>query len=95
MRTFIVSSGLAHTPTLTGTFRVYIKLKYTDMRGPGYYLRNVPNTMYYDGDYGIHGAYWHNNFGVPMSRGCVNMSIPDSEWLFNWAPYNLLVKIHY
>jgi lipoprotein-anchoring transpeptidase ErfK/SrfK len=95
MRTFIISSGLAHTPTLTGTFRVYIKLKYTDMRGPGYYLRDVPNTMFYDGDYAIHGAYWHNNFGVPMSRGCVNMAIPDSEWLFNWAPYNLLVKIHY
>ncbi|MEI2422056.1 L,D-transpeptidase, partial [Arthrospira platensis SPKY2] len=64
VRTFIISSGLSHTPTLTGTFRVYARFKYTDMRGPGYHLRNVPNTMFYDGDYAIHGAYWHNNFGT-------------------------------
>ena len=35
--------------------------------------------------YGIHGAYWHNNFGHPMSHGCINMSIPDAQTVYYWA----------
>jgi len=77
--------------TPTGEFRVYNKLRYTLMAGGSkelgtyYYLPNVPFTMYFNGNYGIHGAYWHNNFGHPMSHGCVNMRIEDSEKLFYWA----------
>jgi lipoprotein-anchoring transpeptidase ErfK/SrfK len=92
---FIVSTGTWQTPTVTGTYRVYARFKYKDMSGPGYYLPNVPNTMFFYQGYAIHGTYWHNNFGTPMSHGCVNMTIPDSEWLFNWSPSNLLVNVHY
>ncbi|MGC9469336.1 MAG: LysM peptidoglycan-binding domain-containing protein, partial [Anaerolineae bacterium] len=70
------STGLPGTPTVVGTFSVYVKYRYTPMSGPGYYLPNVPHTMYFYRGYAIHGAYWHNNFGTPMSHGCVNLSLP-------------------
>jgi len=50
--------------------------------------------MYYDGDYGIHGAYWHDNFGTPMSHGCINMGLREAEWLFNFAQVGTWVHIH-
>ncbi len=95
VRSFLVSTGTWATPTVTGYFNVYLKYVSTTMSGPGYYLTDVPYTMYFYGDYGIHGAYWHNNFGTPMSHGCVNMSIPDSEWLYYFSPMGTLVYIHY
>lgn len=94
MRTFVVSTGTWQTPTLTGRFKVWIKLKSAPMSGPGYYLPNVPHIMYYDGDYGIHGAYWHNNFGVPMSHGCINLNLTDAEWAYNFASVGTVVNIH-
>jgi hypothetical protein len=50
-----------------------------------YYLPNVPFVMYFYQGFGLHGAYWHNNFGHPMSHGCVNMAIPDAEKIFYWV----------
>ena len=92
---FLVSTGTWQYPTVTGQYHIYIKLRYTDMTGPGYYLPNVPFTMYFYQGYGLHGTYWHHNFGTPMSHGCVNLSIPNSEWLYNWASVGTLVNIHY
>jgi hypothetical protein len=65
--------------------------------GADYYnLPNVPYTMFfYNGQtpkswgYSLHGAYWHNNFGHPMSHGCVNMRIPDAEKLYYWSNPNI------
>jgi len=94
VNTFIVSTGTWLHPTVTGTFKIYIKLLYTDMSGPGYYLPDVPYTMYFYSGYALHGTYWHNNFGVPMSHGCVNLSIPDAGWLFNWASVGTIVNVH-
>jgi len=91
---FIVSTGTSAHPTVTGQFRIYVKLKSTAMAGPGYYLPGVPFTMYFYKGYSLHGTYWHNNFGVPMSHGCVNMFTPDAEWLFNWASVGTLVNVH-
>jgi lipoprotein-anchoring transpeptidase ErfK/SrfK len=92
---FLVSTGVPAFPTVTGQYHIYIKLVSTLMAGDGYYLPNVPYTMYFYKGYGIHGTYWHNNFGVPMSHGCVNMYTPDAEWLFHWASEGMLVNIHY
>ena len=92
---FLVSTGVAAFPTVVGQFHVYLKFEYTDMAGPGYYLPDVPYTMYFYRGYGIHGTYWHSNFGTPMSHGCVNMYTPDAEWLFYWAPMGTLVNVHY
>lgn len=80
-----VSTGLKRTPTVTGEFRIYHKLRYADMAGPGYYLRSVPYTMYFYKSYAIHGTYWHNNFGQPMSHGCVNMKTEEAAWLYEWT----------
>lgn len=92
---FLISSGKPWTPTVKGEFEVWVKYKYAKMSGgtPGtksyYYLPNVPFIQYFYRDYGLHGAYWHNNFGQTMSHGCVNLSIPDSEKLFYWTSPSL------
>jgi len=87
---FPISSGKwGRTPT--GEFKIWAKLKYTLMSGGSkqdntyYYLPNVPYTQYFHHGYGIHGTYWHNNFGHPMSHGCINMYTPDAERLFYWT----------
>lgn len=95
MRSFVVSTGTWRTPTVTGQYRIYIKYRYKDMSGPGYYLKNVPYTMFFYKGYAIHGTYWHNNFGTPMSHGCVNLTIADSEWLYNFASVGTLVNVRY
>ena len=92
---FLVSTGVPAFPTVTGQYHIYIKLVSTLMVGDNYYLPDVPYTMYFYKGYGIHGTYWHNNFGHPMSHGCVNMYTPDAEWLFYWAPMGALVNIHW
>lgn len=94
VNSFLVSTGTWLHPTVTGQYYIYVKYVYADMAGPGYYLPNVPYVMYYYDGYGLHGTYWHNNFGTPMSHGCINLSIPDAEWLFYWADVGTLVNIH-
>ncbi|MEW5940513.1 MAG: L,D-transpeptidase [Chloroflexota bacterium] len=95
VNSFLASTGTWATPTVTGSYKIYVKYVSTTMSGPGYYLPNVPYTMYFYKGYGIHGTYWHNNFGVPMSHGCVNLSIPDAEWLYYWASVGTVVNVHY
>jgi len=95
INSFLVSTGTWQTPTVTGKYKIWIKLRYTDMAGPGYYLPDVPYTMYFYKGYGIHGTYWHNNFGTPMSHGCVNLTIPDAEWLYNFSAVGTVVNVHY
>ena len=90
-----VSTGLPGTPTVTGQYHIYVKYPAQTMSGPGYYLPDVPYVMYFYQGYGIHGTYWHNNFGQPMSHGCVNAPTPDAQWLYNWAEVGTLVNVHY
>ena len=95
VNSFLVSTGTWLTPTVTGKHKIYVKVRVQDMRGPGYHLKDVPYVMFFRGDYGLHGTYWHNNFGTPMSRGCVNLTIDDAAWLFNWASVGTIVNVHY
>lgn len=92
---FVVSTGTWEHPTVTGRYHVYMKLRYDNMSGPGYDLPNVPYTMYFHKGYAVHGTYWHNNFGTPMSHGCVNLSISDAEWVYNFSSVGTLVYVHY
>jgi lipoprotein-anchoring transpeptidase ErfK/SrfK len=92
---FRVSTGKWSTPTVTGVFRVYVKYRYASMSGVGYYLPNVPYVMYFYKGYGLHGTYWHNNFGTPTSHGCVNMRTDDAGWLFGWASVGTMVSVHH
>lgn len=93
IRTHLVSTGLPATPTLLGDFSIYVKHVATDMSGPGYFLPQVPFTMYYDRGYGIHGTYWHNSFGRQMSHGCTNLPTPEAQWFFNWAEVGTPVRV--
>jgi lipoprotein-anchoring transpeptidase ErfK/SrfK len=80
-----VSTGKKATPTLTGVYAVQTKLRKSRMRGTDYDIPDVPYTMYYDGNYAVHGAYWHNNFGTPVSHGCVNLPPKKAKLVFDWA----------
>lgn len=95
VNSFRVSTGTWQTPTITGRYNIWVKFPVADMSGPDYYLPDVPHVMYFSGDYGIHGTYWHNNFGTPMSHGCVNMSLPDAAWLYDFASVGTVVNVHY
>jgi lipoprotein-anchoring transpeptidase ErfK/SrfK len=95
VNSFLVSTGLPETPTVSGRYQIWVKVRIQDMSGPGYYLKDVPYVMYFYKDYGLHGTYWHNNFGRPMSRGCVNLTIDDAKWLYNWASVGTVVDVHY
>jgi len=88
----LISSGTGVFYTRVGVFQIYEKLPLETMRGAFladrsdfYYLEDVPWTMYYDEARAIHGAYWHDNFGFRESRGCVNLTITDANWVFQWA----------
>lgn len=86
----LVSSGLPLWKTITGLFRIQTKIYLNKMSGsdgqPDYYfLEDVPWTMYFHGAYALHGAYWHDRFGKVHSHGCVNLSLADAKWLFEWT----------
>lgn len=101
---FLISSGKwGKTPT--GEFEIWGKFRYTKMEGGSkalrtyYYLPNVPYVMFFANDqiakskgFSIHGTYWHNNFGVPMSHGCVNMKTEEVAQLYQWAQPKLFDK---
>jgi lipoprotein-anchoring transpeptidase ErfK/SrfK len=95
VNSFVVSTGTWMTPTVTGQYKVYVKYRSAKMSGPGYYLPNVPYIMYFYKGYGLHGTYWHNNFGTPMSHGCVNLRTDDAAWLYDWASVGTLVNVHH
>jgi lipoprotein-anchoring transpeptidase ErfK/SrfK len=93
IREFIVSTGRDPHPTVVGIFRIeakYPKVYMSD--GATYFLPDVPSTQFFGNDtiswhegYSFHGAYWHDNFGTPMSHGCVNMRLEDAAWLYDWT----------
>ncbi len=92
--TTLISSGRSPYRTPIGRFRVWAKVRRQTMSGPGYRLPNVQWVMYFAGENAIHGTYWHNNFGRPMSHGCVNATNKAARWLYNWAPYGTIVVVH-
>ncbi len=86
----LISSGLPRWSTIKGLFRVWAKVRYGVMHGAEgrpdyYYLEAVPWTMYFHGDFAVHGAYWHDRFGYQHSHGCVNVPPLAAKWLFEWA----------
>jgi lipoprotein-anchoring transpeptidase ErfK/SrfK len=85
------------TATPKGRFRIYAKQPSKHMgsitgnpdaeANGGFSLPGVPWTLFFKspGGYAFHGTYWHNNFGLQMSHGCVNMRNEDAKWLFRWT----------
>lgn len=94
---FLISSGKWY-PTPTGTYHIWAKYRYIKMSGGNraahtyYYLPNVPFVMFFSNDsvqasrgFSLHGTYWHDNFGHPMSHGCVNMKTEEAELIYYWS----------
>jgi len=88
----LVGTGYEPYFTQPGLFQIYEKKEFETMEGAFetgkadyYYLQDVPSTMYYDGPRALHGAYWRQRYGYELSHGCVNLSIGDAGWLFEWA----------
>lgn len=77
-------------PTPTGTFRIGEKHVTTTMDGDvasdgPYSIEDVPWVMYFQGSYGLHAAFWHDQFGRVRSHGCVNMAPEDARTIFAWS----------
>jgi hypothetical protein len=112
-----ISSGIPNGDTKTpqGDYHILEKMPAKHM-GDGnlaadaddYELPGVPWTCFFTTEgHAFHGTYWHENFGAPMSHGCINMRTEEAKWLFRWAlppheigrannrGYGTLVQIHY
>jgi lipoprotein-anchoring transpeptidase ErfK/SrfK len=87
---YLISSGRSPTPTVLGVFRIWAKISSQTMEGGStaagdyYNLPGVQWVSYFYRDYSFHGTYWHNNFGTPMSHGCINMTNRDAQALYEW-----------
>jgi hypothetical protein len=93
-----VSTGKVGFETPTGTYVVLSKLPSQTMEGviggEYYNVPDVPHVMYFtDRGHAIHGTYWHANFGVPMSHGCINLPMDVAAWMYDWAPLGMPVTI--
>ncbi len=88
-----ISGGKRSTPTPIGRFRINSKYRTHRMRGRGYNIPDVPYAMYFYRGYAIHGAYWHNRFGTPVSHGCVNLPVKQARRLYNWTKTGTLVVV--
>jgi len=106
VREFVVSTG-KWGATPTGDFTIQRKVSSQTMKGGNaaigtyYYLPGVQYVQYFGNSqipwsrgFSFHGTYWHNNFGHPMSHGCINMITADAQWLYDWAPMGVPVKIY-
>ena len=85
----LISSG-ANSWTFEGRFAILNKVEYSSITPPAtstseYYIEGVPYFMSYAGNFGFHGAYWHDNFGTAASHGCINLSPTDAKWLYDWS----------
>jgi hypothetical protein len=86
----LVSTGRAGFETPTGTFRIQSKhvsttMDDTESATEAYSIEDVPWTMYFEGSYALHGAFWHDSFGHVRSHGCVNLAPADARWIFQWT----------
>lgn len=91
----LVSAGKRDHPTHPGLYRVWLKGLHELMHAPDeYFVEEVPFVLYFHRGQGLHGAFWHGQFGTPVSHGCVNLSVTDARALFWWAPPELPTGWH-
>ncbi|RKH01844.1 L,D-transpeptidase family protein [Corallococcus carmarthensis] len=85
----LISSGKPGTDTPEGLFRIWVKFAEADMTGrmgsASYRVATVPWTMFFEGDFALHTAYWHDRFGEPVSHGCINLAPKDARALYGWT----------
>jgi L,D-transpeptidase catalytic domain len=89
--TLISAAYNGYGVTREGLFHIYARTRETIFRGPpwkevpDYVLNHVPDVMFFDRHIALHGAYWHDWFGVPRTHGCVNIPVGDEAWLWDWV----------
>ena len=101
--TYAISSGRAATPTPTGHFTVnaYTRIQdlgalcYNPEAENSYCTEDVPWITWFAPDIAFHGTYWHNNFGTPMSHGCVNMTESAAKFVYDWTARGTEVWVHH
>lgn len=94
-----VVDGAEATPTVTGTYHVYLKYASQTMRGKNadgssYETPGVPWVTYFYQGYAMHGAPWRSSFGYSGSHGCLNMPVPEAKWMYNWSEIGTTVVVH-
>ena len=100
---FYMVPGAPNTPTVTGTFHVYLKYDVQTMRGENadgskYVTEGVPWVTYFTGSYAMHGAPWRSSFGwsgYGGSHGCVNMPVDAAKFIYDWTDMGDTVVVHY
>jgi lipoprotein-anchoring transpeptidase ErfK/SrfK len=87
--------------TPTGEWRIREKHVTTTMDGDGtaagdlpYSIEDVPYVQFFHKAFALHGAFWHGNYGVQMSHGCVNLAPLDAKWLFFFTSPALPAGFH-
>ncbi|MDQ3412383.1 MAG: L,D-transpeptidase [Chloroflexota bacterium] len=98
VRSTFVSTGTEKFRTPTGRYPVIRKIEIEDMQGvigdESYFVPDVPHVLYFtDRGHALHGTYWHSNFGVPMSHGCINLPLDVAACMYEWAPMGMTVQI--
>jgi hypothetical protein len=77
------------TATKRGIYRIHTKhisaTMDSDVVGEEFELRDVPYVQYFESNYALHGAYWHDRFGIPKSHGCINLAPEDARRIFSWT----------
>jgi hypothetical protein len=90
----LVSTGRNTNQSATplGVFQIWVKLDYSDMDDlertdieKNYAIQDVPWVQFFQGSYGFHAAFWHNDFGRRRSHGCINLSPADARYLFSFT----------
>lgn len=90
-----VSTGKIGTETPVGDFKIIRKLPVHHYVGRGYNLPNTKWNLEFKRSYYLHGAYWHNQFGIkPMSHGCVNIGYKDAEQVYKFLKVGDSVKVY-
>lgn len=97
----LTSTGKGDNPTELGVWKIYLRVPIQDMEGGNkasgdyYNLKDVPWVQYFhtSGE-GLHGTYWHDNFGRPMSHGCINLSTPIAKWFYDFGHLGMIVYAH-
>jgi len=100
---FYMVPGAPETPTIVGTFHVYLKYDVQTMRGENadgtkYETEGVPWVTYFTGSYAMHGAPWRSSFGwsgYGGSHGCVNMPVDAAKFIYDWTDMGDTVVVHY
>ena len=73
--TYHTSTGAPSTPTILGSFRVYLKT-------PGTNVKGMVHSSYFIRGYAIHGYVDVPAFNA--SHGCLRVPIPDSWRIYTW-----------